>query len=108
MKKDSEKKSKSMTLYNFFYQYRSMIPNELPYYLCQNCEENKEENASFITKIKEKDTKWNMLINSPHKNLAKSSKVKFDLENETLGFSLKNVKYQIGQELTLKKGDHND
>ena len=57
--------------------------------------------------MKEKDAKWNILINSLHEKLVKSSKDKLDLENEIHRFRLKNVKSKIGQELKLKKENHN-
>ena len=57
--------------------------------------------------MKEKDAKWNILINSLHEKLVKSSKEKLDLENEIHRLRLKNVKSKIGQELKLKKENHN-
>ena len=68
---------------------------------------NKEKVASLITEMKEKDTKWNILINSLHEKLVKSSKDKLDLENEIYRFRMRNVKSKVGQELKLKKGDQN-
>ena len=70
---------------------------------CQSCEVNKEKVASLIAEMKEKDTKWNILINSLHEKLVKSSKDKLDLENEIYRFRMRNVKSKVGQELKLKK-----
>ena len=64
---------------------------------------NKEKVASLIAEMKEKDTKWNILINSLHEKLVKSSKDKLDLENEIYRFRMRNVKSKVGQELKLKK-----
>ena len=55
--------------------------------------------------MKEKDAKWNILINSLHEKLVKANKDKLELENENHIMRLKNVKSKIGQELRMSKAE---
>ena len=55
--------------------------------------------------MKEKDAKWNILINSLHEKLVRASKDKLDLENENHRFRIRNAKSKIGEELRLNRTD---
>lgn len=59
----------------------------------------------MIIEMKEKDAKWNILINSLHEKLVKEGKEKLDLQNENHRFRIRNVKSKIGQELKMNKAD---
>ena len=72
---------------------------------CQECEANRAKVTSLTDEMKEKDAKWNILINSLHEKLVKASKEKLDLQNENYRFRIKNAKSKIGQELRTNKVD---
>lgn len=82
-----------------------MIYFDLLFSACQNCEASKAKVSSLTVEMKEKDAKWNILINSLHEKLVMASKEKLDLQNETNRFRIRNVKSKIGQELRMSKAD---
>ena len=72
---------------------------------CNKCEASKASVNKLSDEMKEKDAKWNILINSLHEKLVKANKDKLKLENEKHKMRLKNVKSKIGQELRMSKAE---
>ena len=53
--------------------------------------------------MKEKNAKWNILINSLHENLVQAKKQKLELENEIYRLRIKHVQSKVGQQLRTNK-----